>query len=116
MGVHANPTPLDMNFYNAARNGRVNEILMWKNLGADINSDNEGITPAFAAAAWGHMEVVKLLHDLGANITTPSNDGATPVFAAANNGHMEMVNLLHGLRADITTPCNDGATPVYAAA
>ena len=62
------------------------------------------------------MEVVRVLHELGANVETPANDGCTPAFVAAQEGHAEVVRVLHELGASVETPTNDGDTPVFMAA
>ena len=49
---------------------------------------NNGATPAFIAAQNGHIDVLRVLKELGANLDTPMNDGATPAFIAAQNGHI----------------------------
>lgn len=62
------------------------------------------------------MEVVKLLLDSGADITTTNNDGCTPINAASGNGFLEIVKLLLDKGADITVANNSGMTPLYSAA
>lgn len=53
-------------------------------------ADKYGWTPVYAAASKGHLEVVRLLVDQGANIDAATNAGWTPVSAAALNGHLEV--------------------------
>ena len=64
----------------------------------------------------GHVEVVRLLAELGANVETPDNDGATPAYIAAQKGHVEVVRVLAELGANVETPANNGATPAFIAA
>ena len=45
-----------------------------------------GFTPVHIAAQHGHVEVVRVLHELGANVETPNENGSTPVYVAAEEG------------------------------
>ena len=56
---------------------------------------------AHYAASKGHAEVVRLLAELGANITTPFN-GWTPLAVSAQNAHFEASRTLLLLGAPIT--------------
>ena len=55
------------------------------------------------AAESGHLEVVRLLLQAGANKdSTNRRTGATALMVAANSGQLEVVRLLLDARADIT--------------
>ena len=56
--------------------------------------------PLYLAAMKGHIEVVKLLLDKGADISVAHADGWTPLNAAATRGHLEVVKLLLDKGAD----------------
>jgi ankyrin repeat protein len=58
-----------------------------------------GATPVYAAAGQGHVEVVKALAALGADVTRPMRDGTTPVFIAARQGYFGVVKALKSLGA-----------------
>ena len=59
---------------------------------------DDGATPLFVAALKGHLEVVRLLVESGANKDQGTTDkGATPLYIAAEKGHLEVVRFL-GLR------------------
>jgi ankyrin repeat protein len=59
------------------------------------------------------VDVIKVLVDLGADVTTPTNEGATPVYIAAQKGHLDVIKVLVNLGANVCTPKNNGCTPVY---
>jgi ankyrin repeat protein len=55
-----------------------------------------GWTPLHQAAAHGREEIVKLLVDHGASLTTKSEDGRTPLQMAQAKGHTALEALLGG--------------------
>jgi len=60
----------------------------------DISSD-EGITPLIAASSEGHLEVVRLLIEIGkANVNTKDKDSTNSLMAAAARGNTDIVELL----------------------
>lgn len=74
-------------------------------------------SPLFSAAANGHIECVRVLLELGADINSEDNYGATPVWIAAQNGHFDCISLLCELGANVTTTARkDKSSPLYAAA
>lgn len=64
--------------------------------GADINAkDYEGTTPLFFACMYGHVEAVRLLIELGADLNVQAAGmGRTPMSLAETNGHTEVVQIL----------------------
>ena len=58
-------------------------------------AQHDGMTLLYIAAAEGHLEVVRLLVESGANKDqSKTDDGATPGFIAAAEGHLEVVRVL----------------------
>ena len=65
-------------------------------------------TPWFIAPQQGHLEVVCLLSDAGADKDVAMQGGATPLFIASQNGHLEVVCTW----ADKDIAVQGGATPL----
>jgi ankyrin repeat protein len=61
--------------------------------GWDVKQDNSRI-PLHLAAERGHLEIVNLLLEKGADINAPDKNGLTPLCVAALNRNSEIVNLL----------------------
>ena len=63
-------------------------------LGVDLDvQNNNGMTAAMAASLKGHVESVKLLHEMKADLTV-RNKGATAVHIAALSGHTEVLKVM----------------------
>ncbi|KAJ2993366.1 hypothetical protein NUW58_g1864 [Xylaria curta] len=60
----------------------------------NIMADEDGITPLFAAARWGHLSTCQLLLHLQAASNTWTTARPSPVHAACYGGHKEVVELL----------------------
>ena len=76
-----------------------------------------GATPLILAAWMGHLEVVRLLVEAGADSSHATLDfGMTALHSAAQNGHVEVACLLIENRGDIDKGTTCGETPLYLAA
>ncbi|KAK3615483.1 hypothetical protein LTR22_027423 [Elasticomyces elasticus] len=68
----------------------------------------------YNAAGNGHIEIVRLLLQRGAEAALPRVNGYTPINAAATNGHIKVVEvLLKQEGMDIDAPSDNGGTPLY---
>ena len=48
----------------------------------------------------GHLDIVRLLVELGAGVNYANRNGYTPCYIACENGHLEIIQLLVELGAD----------------
>ena len=76
------------------------------------NKSPEGTAPLHVAAQNGHIEIVRLLIQHGADKNMTDQHEATPLFKAAANGHIEIVRCLvqHGTGKNKSS--DEGATPL----
>ena len=80
-----------------------------------------GQTSVHIAAAFGHLDIVKLLTERGANLDMGDKHGRTPFFLACSNGNLATARFLlqrmtEKERDSINTAMNDGRTPLSKAA
>jgi uncharacterized protein len=70
------------------------------NAGADVNAAETryGMTPLARAARNGHLEVIKVLLDSGADRDARIKDGRSAMQLAQHYGHVEAENLLTSYR------------------
>lgn len=61
----------------------------------------------------GHLEIVKILIQNGANIHESNNSGNAPIHWAASNGHLEMVKFLMRNGVDFRIGDNAIRTPLH---
>jgi hypothetical protein len=78
--------------------------------------DGEGRSPVYIAACFGHVECIRVLHELGAEINKCTTNDVSPVYVAAKNNHVECILVLRELGADINKCFTGGASPVCIAA
>jgi len=71
-----------------------------------------GRTPLHFACEKGHLEVVRLLMDRGADLEKADNTGCTPLLIACGRGHLEVARLLLDRGADTEKADSNGETPL----
>lgn len=81
--------------------------------GAEIELGSN--TPLMEAAQEGHLEIVKRLHQLGANVNA-TNSSETPLTLAAENGHLAVVKYLISVGAKVDLCVDGGRTALMKAA
>ena len=107
--------------HNACNVGNINIVTMLVNHeDIDINivqtHEKRCPTPIFYAIKFGHINIIKLLLEHGADIDIRNIQGNTVLHQAAMMGNIEIINLLIQNRAHIQAKCNDGLTALdYAA-
>ncbi|XP_046670133.1 histone-lysine N-methyltransferase EHMT2 isoform X2 [Homalodisca vitripennis] len=119
------PAPLDKdkftlrNMYQAAKSGETEKIVHM--LAAGLNPNHVfrewGMGSALHAACHnGHLAVVHLLLQAGANTDVLDRDQNTPLMLACANGHNEIVKYLVKAGASVTFKGGDGMTALHLAA
>ena len=69
----------------------------------------------WAAAASGHLDVVKLLIEQNADVDGRTSRDSTPLRAAAHQGHLDVVGCLVESGADVNARIKEGDTPLIIA-
>jgi ankyrin repeat protein len=90
-------------------------------VGASLSAgDFRGLTPLHIAAREGHVDLIPLFIDSGADVNAapPDLDGRTPLQIAAQKGHLHVIELLLQIGANIDAPAAAirGRTALQAAA
>ena len=60
-----------------------------------------GASAVHIASAMGHVDVVRVLGELGADVNAATQDGSTPALVAVEAGDVEMVRVLGKLGANL---------------
>jgi len=85
--------------------------------GADIETTagSNQINLLYLASGLGHLSIVKLILDKGAQVDKPIKDGTTPLLIASYQGHSEIVRRLLEKGAQVDKARNNDTTPLYIA-
>jgi len=106
----------DERLIDASRNGRLEEVKMLIEAGADINTKNEWEDTSLMFASYhGYIDLVKLLIEAGADINAKNNYGSTALIYASAHNHKEIVKLLLEAGADIDNKNKYGNTSLILA-
>ncbi|KAL4978296.1 ankyrin repeat-containing domain protein [Aspergillus desertorum] len=112
---------LNMALTTAATLGRVDDMKLLTNKGADPSSDGRGEwvgSPLHGAAIGGHVDAINfLINHVGGDLTKDSiHSGDTPLHYAALNGHEKLVQwlLMFNVRPDERN--HSDQTPLFCAA
>jgi tetratricopeptide (TPR) repeat protein len=102
------------NLILAARDGNLAGVTAALKEGADINAKMPpiGRTALIWASEQGHVEVVKLLLEKGANVDEKNFTGGTALMAALEQGQTEILKLLLEKDADVNIKNVYGVTPL----
>ena len=106
----------------AARNGNLESVKILLRYKADIEARGtlkatngevvEGCSPLWAAAFFGHLDVVELLIELNAEVDSTTLQDSTPLKAAAFNGYLDIVSCLVEHGADVNARQSFDRTPL----
>jgi ankyrin repeat protein len=72
-----------------------------------------GVTPLAAAALGGHLPVVNLLLERGANVNAAATDGSTPLIAAAERQKVAVLEALLAKKAGVNLTNTSGSTALH---
>jgi ankyrin repeat protein len=79
---------------------QIHTLLNEHKMPADIEIDEEGNTPLIIAAYYGHLDIVKLLVNAGADVNYSTPSGDTPLKSALQDGALDVAAYL----APLTEP------------
>ena len=103
---------------SACENNRVVEVasLLQKPLDPNWREADTYLSPIHHAAKQGHLEVVRILLEAGADQNAATANGITALMFAARQGHLEVVRLLLETGADKNAAMAHGRTALMLAA
>lgn len=107
--VSFNATPLQV----AATCGNSKAVRVLCEAGAEKDHYGLGFTALGLAAQYGHMAVVRALHECSTNMDGICSQGNSPLSIAAQNGRLEVVRYLCGIGANLEN--RTGLSPLKAA-
>jgi len=101
----------------AAQSGNTAAILDLLKKGLDVNArdDQDGRTILMHAAWFGHIDVMRILIDKGADVNAKNKNGATALILAADKGNAEIVSFLIDKGADFNSKDGNGTALMLAA-
>lgn len=109
------PTPERWVQFAAQGDGTVVDLLLQSGMGANDHESTRQVTALHNAAAQGHLRILKLLIERGADVNVTDWHGNTPLINAAYFGHMDVVKALLEKGANVNTISKEGTTALIAA-
>eukprot|EP00803_Ostreobium_quekettii_P000797 evm.model.scf_1530.1 EVM.evm.TU.scf_1530.1 scf_1530:29554-39426(+) len=111
---------IDASLWNAAGAGDVDAVREALAAGGDpdkLQGRNEKMTATANAALHGHLEIVSVLVEAGADVNIQGAPiGATPIYLASLEGHADVVDVLIDADANLDVQTlKDGRTPLSSA-
>ena len=91
----------------------VKRLLSIRNINVNVKYDEYGETSLHCAALNGHVEIVRLLLQNGADVKAKSNGGSTPLHWAAKFGHVDILHLLLENGADLEAQDDKGKRTLH---
>jgi len=93
----------ELNFYTAAKEGRLSQVKAMLSSGMNVNSKNSaGRTALMGAAYNGNRSIVKELVADGVDVNLADEQGKTALMLAVANKRMDIVEVLLNAGADVT--------------
>ncbi|EFA03955.1 hypothetical protein TcasGA2_TC014099 [Tribolium castaneum] len=79
-----------------------------------LDDNGDKLTPMILAAQYNHPEVIKILHQCGADVHIPENL-SNPLHVAVGNGHIAATIALINAGASVNQPTKEGVYPIFCA-
>lgn len=97
---------------NDGKTAKIEKLLQTAQASQLVNIRNkDGMTPLHRASVKGHVDIVRLLINKGADIEATDGRGWTPLHIAAMKGHAQIVELLTQSGAKLDAKDRRGMTP-----
>ena len=110
-------TAIAARLHDAAKGGDADEVRSLVAAGADLDEADRFGPPLLHAAARGHVAIIEILVEAGADPNATSNEGATALHRASYRGDREAVAMLLAAGADPNRANHAaGLTPLHGAA
>jgi len=100
-------------FFNAVEEGDMKKAQDFIEKGIDVNLKDEDESALYKATDKGHVDLVKLLIDKGADVNSENMHHETALFCACYHGNLEMVRVLVDNGAKINAKQHEGETPIF---
>ena len=100
---------------NKSTNEQLQEVVHEENVNVNLGDENDDWSRAalHLASINGHLEIVKLLLESGANVHIKDKGDQTALHLASRNGHLEIVKLLLESGANVNIKDKNGQTALH---